>query len=107
MRTANAWTARLRTQALGRTYKVQETNHSLSTITAYRGAAACYAINYEQLLYLEMCKCDYITTCNFAAPSLPLSITYDGGDAIFSGNIILDGGNPLLPGTRVIDGGIP
>jgi hypothetical protein len=64
MRTATAWTSKLKAEALGRTYKVQESNTTLATTTAYRGAAACYAINYQQILYLEACKCEYLDKCN-------------------------------------------
>ena len=57
MRTATAWTAKLKAEALGRTYKVQESNTILATTTAYRGAAACYPINYGQLVYLHPPNC--------------------------------------------------
>ena len=64
MRTATAWTAKLKAEALGRTYKVQESNTVLMTNTAHRGSAACYAINYAQLIYLQPPNCK---KCNLVA----------------------------------------
>ena len=121
MRTAAAYISKLKAEALGRTYKVQDTNHRLFTSTLYRGAAGCGPVNYDQIEYVETCKCDYIGPAKkYTPPSLRTAI-YDGGNASSNfpnilnddglSNIILDSGNadypypePVLNG-KMYDGG--
>jgi len=113
MRTATAYISKLKAEALGRTYKVQDTNHRLFTTTLYRGAAGCGPVNYDQIEYVEACKCDYIGPAKVYVPSrVPDNINpsraliYDGGTARSSGARIIDGGfvNEFGP---VLDGGFP
>jgi hypothetical protein len=105
MRTAAAYISKLKAEALGRTYKVQDTNHRLFTTTLYRGAAGCGPVNYDQIEYVEPCNCNYIGPAkktNFLSPR----IVYDGGTARNPGVQVLDGGFVNEYG-RVIDGGFP
>jgi|UniRef100_A0A6C0CT85 hypothetical protein len=60
MRSAAAYTSKLKAEALGRTYKVQDTNHRLFTPTLYRGAAGCGPVDYTQIVYVPLCNCNYI-----------------------------------------------
>ena len=91
MRSAAAYTSKLKAQALGRTYKVQDTNHRLFTTTLYRGAVGCGPVNYAQIKYVESCSCDYIGPAKKYIPARAL---------------IYDGGGPGGSGTRLIDGGL-
>lgn len=105
MRTATAYISKLKAEALGRTYKVQDTNHRLFTTTLYRGAAGCGPVNYDQIEYVEPCKCDYIGPArktNFNSRTT----VYDGGTARNPGVRVLDRGlvNEYGP---VFDGGFP
>ena len=105
MRTATAYISKLKAEALGRTYKVQDTNHRLFTSTLYRGAAGCGPVNYDQIEYVEPCSCDYIGPArrsNFTSPTT----VYDGGSARNPGPRVLDGGfiNEIGP---IVDGGFP
>ena len=108
MRTANAWTSKLKAEALGRTFKVQNTNHKLTTGTLYRGAAACGPLDYNALFYAEVCKCDYLVPCPIPpAPPPVVQTVYDGGSPAASGPLQLDGGNPAGSGPIQLDGGNP
>ncbi len=113
MRTAAAYISKIKPEALGRTYKVQDTNHRLFTTTLYRGAAGCGPVNYDQLEYVEPCLCDYIgpaKTFNLPitpTPNIPVRpLIYDGGSARNGGGRIIDGGfvNEFGP---IVDGGFP
>jgi len=105
MRTAAAYISKLKAEALGRTFKVQDTNHRLFTSTLYRGAAGCGPVNFEQINYEEVCKCDYIGPAKRTNPERVRPI-YDGGTPSGSGPWIIDGGSVFSDG-RVVDGGIP
>jgi len=102
MRTAKAYTAKLNAEALGRTFKVQDTNHRAFTTTLYRGAAGCGPVNYTQLNYVEPCFCNYLQT--IITP--PENFVYDGGTPLRTGRG-LNGGSVSLVGSRVFDGGNP
>jgi 7-keto-8-aminopelargonate synthetase-like enzyme len=107
MRTSTAYISKLKNEALGRTYKVQDTNHRLFTSTLYRGAAGCGPVDYTQIDYIELCRCDYIGLSP-RPPKPPAAInTIDGGSPMMSGSIVLDGGSPMTSGSIVIDGGKP
>ena len=60
MKTAAAYTSKIKAEALGRTYKVQDTNHRLFTTTLYRGAAGCGPVNYNQIMYVKPCACNLL-----------------------------------------------
>jgi hypothetical protein len=116
MRTAAAYISKLKSEALGRTYKVQDTNHRLFTSTLYRGAAGCGPVDYTQIDYVEVCKCDYIGTAPRPRhipppppppPPPPMPTILDGGSPFGSGFTLIDGGSPLISGPTVIDGGFP
>ena len=116
MRSAAAYTSKLKAQALGRTYKVQDTNHRLFTTTLYRGAVGCGPVNYAQIKYVESCSCDYIGPAKKYIPARAL--IYDGGGPGGSGTRLIDGGlvnntgsvlnagGPGSTGTQLIDGGL-
>lgn len=107
MRTAAAYTSKLKNEALGRTYKVQDTNHRLFTTTLYRGAAGCGPVDYAQIDYIEPCKCDYIGLSPRYPPRPPQPGTLDGGSPSNPGLQVIDGGSPAQPGPTLIDGGKP
>jgi hypothetical protein len=108
MRSAAAYTSKLKAQSQGRNFKVQDTNHRAFTSTLYRGAAGCGPVNYTQLNYVEACKCVYIgPSRNFG--SVPIGFNpyaLDGGTASASGDIVYDAGDQSFEGTRPLDGGI-
>jgi hypothetical protein len=108
MRTAAAYISKLKAEALGRTFKVQDTNHRLFTSTLYRGAAGCGPVNFTQLEYVEPCLCSYLGPAKRERPARVPRIL-DGGSAIRSGPDIVDGGSVVrvVPIRTVIDGGIP
>jgi len=106
MRTAAAYISKLKTEALGRTYKVQDTNHRLFTTTLYRGAAGCGPVDYTQLDYVPVCECKYLGPASRNIIPFRPSV-YDGGTVINSGLVILDGGSPINGGEQIIDGGKP
>jgi hypothetical protein len=60
MKTSSAYTSKLKAEALGRTFKVQDTNHRLFTSTLYRGAAGCGPLNFAQITYVRPCVCSPI-----------------------------------------------
>ena len=106
MRTAAAYISKLKAEALGRKYKVQDTNHRLFTTTLYRGAAGCGPVDYTEIDYIEPCRCDYIGSA--AKTPLPILIsTLDGGSSFKPGSLIIDGGSPYESGPTLLDGGIP
>jgi hypothetical protein len=109
MRSAAAYTSKLKAQALGRTFKVQDTNHRALTSTLYRGAAGCGPVDYTQLKYVEACKCVYIGPArNFGPPPIICNCPcgLDGGTQASSGDIIYDAGNQSFEGTTILDGGV-
>ena len=105
MRTAAAYISKLKAQALGRNFKVQDTNHRAFTSTLYRGAAGCGPVNYDQLEYVEPCICNYIGPAKRNS-SRPRREIYDGGTPSGSGPVIIDGGS-VFSGGPVVDGGFP
>lgn len=107
MRTAAAYISKLKNEALGRTYKVQDTNHRLFTTTLYRGAVGCGPVDYTEIDYVEVCKCDYIGPAPKTPKPPAIIFTYDGGSPASSGDMIIDGGSSMMPGPIVIDGGNP
>jgi hypothetical protein len=111
MRTAAAYISKLKSEALGRTYKVQDTNHRLFTSTLYRGAAGCGPVDYTQIDYVEACKCEYIGSAinfnKYPPPPPPIPTILDGGSPYNSGTIIVDGGSPSGSTSSLVDGGIP
>jgi hypothetical protein len=107
MRTINAYISKLKNEALGRTYKVQDTNHRLFTTTLYRGAAGCGPVDYTQIDYVEPCRCDYIGPASKSHNAIPLINTLDGGSPYASGSLIIDGGTPFMSGSAIIGGGKP
>jgi hypothetical protein len=111
MRSSAAYISKLKAEALGRTFKVQDTNHRLSTSTLYRGAAGCNAVDYTQLEYVEPCLCDYLeyNSANFKGGIRPIPIPriLDGGVPNRLNNRFLEGGNPTTSGNKVLDGGKP
>ena len=46
---ASAWIYKQHSEALGRNFKVQDTNTRAMTGIAYRGAATCTPLNYTQI----------------------------------------------------------
>jgi hypothetical protein len=60
MRSAAAYTSKLKAESLGRTYKIQDTNHRLTASTLYRGAADCGPVDYTQIVYVPLCACRYL-----------------------------------------------
>jgi len=54
MRTAAAWIYKTHSEVLGKTFKVQDTNHRLMTGIAYRGAAMCNPLNYAEIMYQDI-----------------------------------------------------
>lgn len=108
MKTAAAYISKLKAENLGRTFKVQDTNHRLFTSTLYRGAAGCGPVDFTQLDYIEPCLCDYIGRSPGAPrmPPVPLR-NYNGGIPAFSGVDILSGGSALRSGPTIISGGNP
>jgi hypothetical protein len=106
MRTAAAYISKLKNEARGRTYKVQDTNHRLFTTTLYRGAIGCGPVDYTEIDYIEVCKCDYIGTFRNPIPQRIVTIL-DGGSPSNPGPLIIDGGSPLMSGAAIVDGGKP
>jgi hypothetical protein len=110
MRTAAAYISKLKSEALGRTYKVQDTNHRLYTSTLYRGAAGCGAVDYTQLDYVEPCLCEYLeyipNTVKGVRP-IPILRILDGGVPNRLNSKFIDGGNPSRSGGILLDGGKP
>ncbi len=105
MRTGAAYISKLKNEALGRTYKVQDTNHRLFTSTLYRGAAGCGPVDYTQIDYIEPCNCKYIG--HSPRPPLPRPSIIDGGSPSNPGLQVIDGGTPDQAGPTLIDGGKP
>jgi hypothetical protein len=101
MRTARAYTAKRNAETLGKTFKVQDTNHRAFTTTLYRGSVGCPPVDYTQLYYPLPCLCTYLQ-----GPPAEIVITrYDGGTPDLTGRI-LDGGYPLVTGP-IVSGGNP
>lgn len=111
MRSAAAYISKIKREVLGKTYKVQDTNHRLFTTTLYRGAVGCGPVDYTQLIYVEPCLCDYIGPAKrrpiVSPPPKPCRDTIDGGIPFASGVAVIDGGNAFTPGSQIIDGGKP
>lgn len=116
MRSAAAYTSKLKAQSLGRTFKVQDTNHRLFTTTLYRGAAGCGPVDYTQLNYVELCRCNAILPVELPPipppvippPVIPPPVIPDipdGGNPSQSGDITYDGGTPSSSGLSNVDGG--
>jgi hypothetical protein len=102
MRTASAYIFKLKAEALARTFKVQDTNHRLFTSTLYRGAAGCGPVNYDNIKYTEVCKCDYIGPAKRFARIREMRIL-DGGQPNGISIGIIDGNGNV----QIRDGGLP
>jgi len=109
MRSSAAYISKLKAEALGRTYKVQDTNHRLFTSTLYRGAAGCGPVDYTQLEYVEACFCEYLVYGNKfgSKPPVPNPKIIDGGSVTRVTNITIDCGIPQKAGSKIVDGGKP
>jgi hypothetical protein len=109
MRTAAAYISKLKAENLGRTFKVQDTNHRLFTSTLYRGAAGCGPVDFTQIDYIEPCLCDYIGLAKRAPnpPVSPVTITYDGGNPTSGGTMEKNGGSVRGSGNSILNGGNP
>jgi hypothetical protein len=108
MRTAAAYISKLRAENLGRTFKVQDTNHRLFTSTLYRGAIACGPVDFTQIDYIEPCLCSYLGPAK-RAPIQPETVfnIYDGGNPSSITSTAIDGGSVQSSGTTILDGGNP
>jgi hypothetical protein len=98
MRTAAAYISKLKTEVLGRTYKVQSTNNRLETNNIYRGRTECKAIDYTQIIYTENQKCGCVAR-------IVTKLIYHGGNSTLSGSKTLDGGTPLRSGSTILNAG--
>jgi len=108
MRTSSAWISKLKSEALGRNYKVQDTNSRLMTNTAYRGASGCGAIDYNPITYvIQQCSIRRGIGHQQCGVAVSVHTEYDGGDPYTSGNSILYGGSSGSSGRTTLDGGIP
>jgi hypothetical protein len=107
MRTAAAYISKLKAEALGRTFKVQDTNHRLFTTTLYRGTADCEPVDFTQIDYVEVCRCDYIGPAARAPRLRATRSLIDGGSPYSSGAPIVDGGSAYSSGSMILDGGKP
>ena len=105
MRTASAYISKIHAEALGRNYKVQDTNHRLMTFNVYRGAAGCGSINYSQIRFINTCKVPRINQPPCVEP-IPIIRTYFGGTPSSSGPLLF-GGTPPSSGPRILNGGNP
>ena len=97
MRSISAHIHRLKVEAQARNYKIQDTNHTLAS-PMYRGVAGCPAINYDEIVYVEIPICPCFV-------SKGLSGILNGGSPS-SGGQVLDGGTPFTFG-QILNGGIP
>jgi hypothetical protein len=109
MRTAAAYLSKMKAEALGRTFKVQDTNHRAFTSTLYRGAAGCGPVDYTQIEYRDICECRYIGPARNPFGPGPLNPVrrriLDGG---FPDNGVLSGGFPDTTNTsQQYSGGSP
>jgi len=108
MRTAAAYISKLKAQALGRTFKVQDTNHRALTSTLYRGAAGCAPVDYAQLDYKEICSCKYIGPARRpGAPLPPEPVVLDCGSPSTESILVVECGGPANTDTFTYDAGIP
>ena len=79
---ASAFTSKVRSQALGRTFKVQNNNSTVTTNPVFTGAAGCNKLRYGKIYYKDSQCCE-----------LPIQILiYSGGTPFFTGpnTLILD-----------------
>lgn len=107
MRTATAYISKIKAETLGRTFKVQDTNHRLFTSTLYRGAAGCKPVDFTEIDYVEPCRCDYVGPAPRAVIQRTIISVIDGGSSAASGLPVRDGGTPYRSGQTIIDGGKP
>ena len=105
MISAAGYLARMKAENLGRTFKIQDTNHRVVTTTLYRGAAGCGPINYSQINYPRVCPCTYNGRARRIRPIMPSINTIDGGNPTAPGPTIFDGGTPAGSGSSIFDGG--
>ena len=107
---ASAVIAKRRVQVIASSFKIQNNNSTLSTLTAFRGAQGCPPLNYNRIRYFKPnCRYPCILppiTC-IPAGDLDGGIvgvnTVDGGGP--SGySAVWDGGSPGHVGTTVYDG---
>ena len=91
---ASAFTAKVRANALGRTFKVQNNNSTVSTNPVYMGSSGCKNLRFRSIYYTG-------AECG----SIQLLLSYDGGNPFQTGKNILDGGTPRTTGTTLSGGG--
>lgn len=101
MRSVAAYTSKIKSESLGRAFKVQDTDDRVTTDSLYRGAAGCGALSYEQLIYKRPCcvRRPYIPPF-----FLVFSRFLDGGNPVTSGPVLADGGNVTRPINSYIGG---
>jgi hypothetical protein len=107
---ASAAIAKRRVQTIASSFKIQNNNTTLSTLTAFRGAQACPPLNYTRIRYFKPnCRQPCIIPPIVCIPAGVLDggvvgvNTIDGGDS--SGySVVWDGGSPGNVGTTVYDG---
>jgi hypothetical protein len=56
MKSIGAYTAKIKAEVQGRTQKVQDTSHKVTT-GIYQGVPRCGPQNYQQIIYLKNKKC--------------------------------------------------
>ena len=93
---ASAFTSKVRSNALGRTFKVQNNNSTVTTNPVFTGAAGCNKLRYGKIYYKDSQCCE-----------LPVQILiYSGGTPFFTGPNTLSGGTPSYTG-NTLSGGRP
>ena len=100
----SAYTSKLKSEVQGRTYKIQNEQHSLNPLNSYRGAAGCGKQNYQSINYIQRQNCCIIPKLNIV---ILLNNILDGGSPSSSLGKILDGGSPLNSGLKNLNGGMP
>ena len=105
MRSISAYTSKLKAEVQGRTYKIQNTAHSLTAQNSYRGAAGCSTQSYSPIRYSRK-----YSTCCYNTIKEPIEIIkkiLDGGSPSNSGPKVLDGLYVLSSDTKLLVGGSP
>jgi hypothetical protein len=110
MRTAAAWIYKSHSEILGKTFKVQDTNHRLMTGIAYRGTAICAPLDYAELFYEEAkirnkC-CSQTIIPPIPPPPFPVYSILDGGNEETEGILILDGGTFDIVNDFILTGAV-
>jgi hypothetical protein len=120
MKTAAAWIYKTHSELLGRTFKVQDTNHRLMTGIAYRGAAMCSPLSYAEIMYQDIAslkKCcpkvepiiqptiEAATQLIEPEPSIEFT-SFSGGNLYMTGRLKLNSNMFNNSNEPVLDGGI-